>query len=282
MARNRASMREGPLAELFRATEAAQRQAEQGQEAAPPGSDARRAAGDDRRARPRLREGGGKRGRACAARALRACSAGGSSDARGAGGVRGRSACAAAAQGAARLRTAGHSLRGDARARAAARVCDAARQLQLPRRDPGHRCRRRRPERGQPDDRRRHLAGRVRRGQHGHAAAPALGRAGQDPHRPRPDAGSRLGRRAGYRPPRGRGELRPDQERPSRLRHGLRHRRRGRGHRHGRCTCRREDRARARCAHRRHRHDAVPVRGHAPQDRRPTRASSSSALPATP
>ena len=58
MARNRASMREGPLAELFRATEAAQRQAEQGQEAAPPAPDARRAAGDDRRARPRLREGG--------------------------------------------------------------------------------------------------------------------------------------------------------------------------------------------------------------------------------
>ena len=36
MARNRASMREGPLAELFRATEAAQRQAEQTPEAAPP------------------------------------------------------------------------------------------------------------------------------------------------------------------------------------------------------------------------------------------------------
>ena len=34
MARNRASMREGPLAELFRATEAAQRQAE-GQEPTP-------------------------------------------------------------------------------------------------------------------------------------------------------------------------------------------------------------------------------------------------------
>src|SRR2546429_4481834 len=31
MARKRASMREGPLAELFRATEAAQRQAERGQ-----------------------------------------------------------------------------------------------------------------------------------------------------------------------------------------------------------------------------------------------------------
>jgi cell division protein FtsZ len=35
MARNRASMREGPLAELFRATEAAQRQAEQAEPAAP-------------------------------------------------------------------------------------------------------------------------------------------------------------------------------------------------------------------------------------------------------
>jgi cell division protein FtsZ len=36
MARNRASMREGPLAELFRATEAAQRQAERASEGAPP------------------------------------------------------------------------------------------------------------------------------------------------------------------------------------------------------------------------------------------------------
>src|SRR5436305_12866247 len=35
MARRRASMREGPLAELFRATEAAQRQAEGGQPAEP-------------------------------------------------------------------------------------------------------------------------------------------------------------------------------------------------------------------------------------------------------
>ena len=35
MARRRASMREGPLAELFRATEAAQKQAEQGEPEAP-------------------------------------------------------------------------------------------------------------------------------------------------------------------------------------------------------------------------------------------------------
>ena len=36
MARKRASMREGPLAELFRKTEAAQRQAEPGEEPTPP------------------------------------------------------------------------------------------------------------------------------------------------------------------------------------------------------------------------------------------------------
>src|SRR4029079_15911697 len=35
MARKRASMREGPLAELFRATEAAQRQQDQGEQAPP-------------------------------------------------------------------------------------------------------------------------------------------------------------------------------------------------------------------------------------------------------
>ena len=40
MARRRASMREGPLAELFRATEAAQRQAEGEQAAAAPAPEA--------------------------------------------------------------------------------------------------------------------------------------------------------------------------------------------------------------------------------------------------
>ena len=45
MARRRASMREGPLAELFRATEAAQKQAEQRGEAEPqPPEDAATAA----------------------------------------------------------------------------------------------------------------------------------------------------------------------------------------------------------------------------------------------
>ena len=74
MARRRASMREGPLAELFRATEAAQRQAEkEGREPEPEaqqqaeavsrprlaaGADAGRAAREDRRARPRVGGGG--------------------------------------------------------------------------------------------------------------------------------------------------------------------------------------------------------------------------------
>ena len=39
MARKRASMREGPLAELFKATEAAQRQQEQGQDTAAPAAE---------------------------------------------------------------------------------------------------------------------------------------------------------------------------------------------------------------------------------------------------
>jgi Cell division GTPase len=49
-------------------------------------------------------------------------------------------------------------------------------------------------------------------------------------------------------------------------RHGLRHRRRGRWHRLRRRARRRQDRARGRRADRRHRHHAVPVRGHAPQE----------------
>ena len=42
MARKRASMREGPLAELFRATEAAQKQAERQEVEPPPTSDQER------------------------------------------------------------------------------------------------------------------------------------------------------------------------------------------------------------------------------------------------
>ena len=68
----------------------------------------------------------------------------------------------------------------------------------------------------------------------------------------------------------------------ARLGHGVRHRRRGWRHRHGRGTGRGEDRARPRRAHRRHRDDAVPVRGHASAASRPTPASRRCAPPATP
>ena len=70
-----------------------------------------------------------------------------------------------------------------------------ARRGVLPGGHPRRRRRRRRPERAQPDDRRRHLGGRVRRRQHGHPAARRSRRADEDPHRPRADAGPRLGRR---------------------------------------------------------------------------------------
>ena len=80
---------------------------------------------------------------------------------------------------------------------------------------------------------------------------------GEDPHRPRADGGSRLGRRPGSRPPRGRGGLRPDQACAPRLGHGLRDRRRRRRHRLRRRSGRRADRQGARRTDRRHRHDAV-------------------------
>ena len=78
----------------------------------------------------------------------------------------------------------------------------------------------------------------------------------EDPHRPRAHRGSRLGR--GRRPS---GARRPRRrydeikQRAARRGHGLRDRGRGRRHRLRRGAGRREDRARARRAHGRHRHD---------------------------
>ena len=64
MARKRASMREGPLAELFRATEAAQRQQEAGgQPPEAPAASGRGAAGADGRARPDFAQAAPTRGR---------------------------------------------------------------------------------------------------------------------------------------------------------------------------------------------------------------------------
>ena len=123
--------------------------------------------------------------------------------------------CAAAAARAARLRApARAALRGDARARAAARVRDAARQLQLPRGDPRRRRRRRRPERGQPDDEIdagisavEFVAVNTDMQQLQISDAPVKIHIGRELTQ------GLLRRRAGDRPPRRRGELRPDQER---------------------------------------------------------------------
>ena len=268
MARNRASMREGPLAELFRATEAAQRQAEQEPEESQPPQPSRRGAAAEQTVEHvpdfvrRRRAGRDGRAPSRTAAESRTKPEPGSrrADARRAARPRRRRAASRSTS-----RAAGHPLEPMPEPAPRLEYAPPRDSSVVPRRDPRRRRRRRRPERGQPDDRRRHLAGRLRRRQHRRAAAPALRRAGEDPHRPRADAGPRLGRRPGDRPPRRRGELRPDQERAPRLRHGLRHRRRGRRHRHRRRAGRRADRARARRADRRHRDDAVPLRGHAPQ-----------------
>ena len=144
------------------------------------------------------------------------------------------------------------------------------------------RSRRRRVQRGEPHDRGRNLPGRVHRPEHGHPAAPHVGRSREDAHRPGADTGSRLRRRPGDRTACRRGRLRPDQARPPRLGHGVRHRRRGRRHRLGRGPGRGQHRPRGRRAHRRHRHDALPVRGNAALRHRPTPAFTSCAPCATP
>ena len=197
MARNRASMREGPLAELFRATEAAQTRRDTSRCA---GRGSRRAElRSSRRARasPRTqrRPSHPKRLRRTGARSASPRPSGASRA--------GSSHCPIVRHG----------------SRA------SARQRLLPRGDPRRRRRRRRPERARPDDRRRHHAGRLRRGQHGHPAAPDERRADQDPHRQRAHRRTWLWRRSRSRSA-GRGrELRPAEAHVARLRHGLRHRR---------------------------------------------------------
>ena len=98
--------------------------------------------------------------------------------------------------------------------------------------------------------------------QHRHPGAAHERRGAEDPHRPRADAGARLRRRARGRPARRRGGLRPAEARAARLGHGVRRRGRGRRHRLRRRAGRGEDRARPRRAHGRDRDDAVQVRGH--------------------
>ena len=138
-------------------------------------------------------------------------------------------------------------------------------------------------ERDPPDDGRRDRAGRLRRRQH---RPPGSSRSRTRRRRSRSARGSR---RASARAPTRTSGARAAEEAIDQLKaalrgvgHGLRHRGRGRRHRHRRRTGRRAHRARARRAHGRDRHHAVPVRGNAPASRRPRPASTSCAPPATP
>ena len=130
--------------------------------------------------------------------------------------------------------------------------------------DPRGRRRRRRRQRRQPDGRGRDRGRRVPRDQHRPAVAPAVGRARDAPHRRLGHARARLGLRPRARPRGGARGVRPDQGDAARLGHGVHRRRRRRRHRHRRGADRRADRARARRADGRDRHAPVPVRGLAP------------------
>ena len=170
MARNRASMREGPLADLFRATEAAKRGAKEehtGQQQLPTEPVAEESEPEPtplRVAAPAV----------VPEPAPEADSRAG-----------GRAHPAALA-------------RSDPRSAGATRT-SARRQL-VPRGDPRRRRRRRRPQRRRPHDRRRHHAGRLRGGQHRHPAAADVRRVHEDPHRQRAHRRAWLRRRSGDRP----------------------------------------------------------------------------------
>ena len=137
---------------------------------------------------------------------------------------------------------------------------------ELPRRDQGHRDRRGRCERGEPDDRGRPPGRRVHRRQHRRADPVDVRRGGEARHRSRDDARSRGGLRPGGRALRRARARRRDRGDPQGRRHGLHHRRRGWRHRDGRRARRRRDREGSGCADDRRRHPAVRVRGSQARD----------------
>ena len=189
MARRRASMREGPLAELFRSTEAAQRQSQKDEE--PKG-----AAGAARAVRgaPTVETGRPLRERRGA----------------GAGSPQPPSRLPTRAAGARRRRPK-QTPQGQERPGGGAagdrpsllepaprmRATPTRRPQLLPRRHPGRRRGRGGPERRQPDDRSRPLAGRVHRREHGHPAAEDVRGAREAARRARAHPGPRLGLRPG-------------------------------------------------------------------------------------
>ena len=127
--------------------------------------------------------------------------------------------------------------------------------------DQGRRRRRGRRQRRQPDGRRPHPRGRVHGGQHRSSVAAALRRRRHRAHRRPTDARARRRRRRRRRPPLGLRGAGQNQAPAEGLRHGLRRRRRGWRHRHRRRPGGRPPRPRGRRADRRHRHQAVHLRG---------------------
>ncbi len=121
---------------------------------------------------------------------------------------------------------------------------------------------RRRRQRGQPDGRGRGRGHRVPGRQHRPAVAAAVDGRPHAPHRGRAHARPGLGLGRQRRPPGGDGGLRPDEGPAQGLGHDLHRRRRRRRDGHRRSADRGADRQGSRCAHRRHRDQAIRIRGH--------------------
>ena len=232
----RASMREGPLAALFRKTE------EHGLEDEVPAPESP----EPRRAAPHGGRGGARRGR------------------------RGRAAHPHAAGAAApRLLLGDPREHPGARARSlralgGARAVARARERRQPGAARGGRGRGRR-QRRQPDGGGRGRGRRLPRHQHRPAIPPAVGRPPDAAHRRRPHAGPRLGVGPRPRAPVRDGRARPHQVPAQGLGHDLHHRRRRWRHGNGRRAHRRADRPGAGGADGGHRDQAVRLRGLPPR-----------------
>ncbi len=193
MSKRRASMREGPLADLFRQTDGSQENVAE--------TAAESAAAAAAAAVPAARAGAGARARGAHPRARRG-------RARPAAALRPPNRAPARRERALRASAPARrarSVRCARDARAAAGAARARRGVGLPRVDPRRRRRRRRPERAPAHDRRRPPRRRVRRDQHRRAAARDVGCRRQAADRPRSHERARLGmptRISAARPPR--------------------------------------------------------------------------------
>ena len=274
--RKRASMREGPLADLFRSTVPQEGEEEQPTEQqrvpeqpAPEQPPAFRGAHDLLRPRARRSPGpGAAPGPAGAARRPQGSRAGAAGPGARSRLPRRRHSACPRGQGATqphlrrRRRTTWRAPPTAARSPASGLPRAAA---SPPADHPRRRCGRSGRERDQPHDRGPGPRGRVHGHQHRPSVAPAVDRRRHGPPRQRRRAGPRHRLQPGARLPGGLQGAGQDQAPAEGLGHGVHHRRRWRRHRHRSRSRDRAARARRRRAHGRDRHQAVPVRGHAPR-----------------